>query len=484
VSVIGVVLATVVVAATSVHLPVSSTHAGAQAAVDRGLFLYYAYDGDDAAREFAQAAALDSRLAMAYWGIALANGPDLNTPMSAKRFNDARNAIARAVALESGASLRERTYIDAIALRFRGAFADWRNDDAAYRQAMMQFARAAHDENAQLLAAEALIESSGLAWKDGVPASQDSRDALELVTDVLKRDPANPMANHLCIHLYDLAADRGPALPCTQRLDAAAFPPAAEHLAHMPAHYWIETGNYAAAISSSNRAYTLLMQRDGSESSLQPAHYGKHDIAVGYSAAMMLGDYAVAQRWAHRMASVFDESFDALTALRFGRYVAAYAASGDQFAGESVHGLAAIHLGRLDDARAIGARLRKGNTAQGYLPQLFLGRLAESDGKFDEAERWIERARTNQHADFSGELIPLFPAEEALGELDLRRGENAPAVAAFRDALDAYPNDPRALFGLATALDAQGERAQAAAARTRFAMEWKGADTNADDALP
>ena len=120
----------------------------------------------------------------------------------------------------------------------------------------------------------------------------------------------------------------------------------------------------------------------------------------------------------------------------------------------------------------------------GYLPQLFLARLAEADGRYAEAELWIERSRTNQRADFAGELIPLVPAGEALGDLRLRHGDTSGAIAAFTDVLAAYPNDPRALFGLARALQANGETAQAAATRARFEKEWEGADTSVDDALP
>ena len=49
---LAVVLAAVA-AATSAHMPVSTSDAAAQAAFDRGLFLYYAYNGDEAAKEFA-----------------------------------------------------------------------------------------------------------------------------------------------------------------------------------------------------------------------------------------------------------------------------------------------------------------------------------------------------------------------------------------------------------------------------------------------
>ncbi len=483
-SLIAVALAALLPVATSVHLPVSTVNPQAQAAVDRGLFLYYAYNGDDAARSFERASALDPRLAMALWGVALASGPDLNTPMTAQRFERGAQAIRQAASLAAGASPRERQFIAIMARRYRGNFADWPTDDAAYAQGMLKLARESADENARLIAAEALIEAGGLAWRDGALASETSREALEIVAGVLRADPRSAMANHLCVHLYDLAPDRAPARACAQRLDATTFAPEAEHLAHMPAHYWIETGDYSKAVASSDRAFALVAELPGGLDAEHARRYARHDVAVGYSAAMMLGNYSAARTWAQRMAGVFDQDFDAVTALRFGRYEDAYAAKAAAYGYPSVRGWAALRLGRIAQARAIAKEVAGGNTAQGYLPQLFLAEAAAADGRRDDAARWIARARDIQRADFSGELIPLFPADEVFGALALRQGDFAGAVSAFTSALAGYPNDPRALYGLATALAAQGQAAQAAATRARFQAEWKGADTGITGALP
>jgi hypothetical protein len=482
VTLLAVVLAAV--AAASAHLPVSTPNPQAKAAFDRGLFLYYAYNGDDSVRDFTQAATLDSRLAMAYWGIALAQGPDLNTPITQERFTAAADGIRKATAMDGDASALERGLIAAMALRYKGTFSDWASDDQAYRNAMLALAESSHDENVALLAAEALLEHGGLEWSNGTLADPGSRTALQLVDGVLHDDASSVIANHLCIHLYDLAPDRTPALACAKALDATTFSPGAEHLAHMPAHYWIETGDYAAALRSSDRAYALMQQLQADADSVHTQHYEKHDAAVGYSAAMMLGNYADALRWSERMTAAFGQSFVALTALRFGRYDVAYAAAGNQFAGKSVRGLAALQLGHNDEAVALAKRVAASDSAPGYLPQLFLARLAEAQGNAEDAQRRLERARANQQTGLGGELIPWLPAGEALGTFALRRGDNAGAVTAFRATLQAYPNDPRALYGLSQALSAQSNAADAAAARSQYQEMWKGADTPVADALP
>src|ERR1700674_2457994 len=65
------------------HHPVSTKNAQAQAFFDQGLRQIYAFNHDEAARSFQRAAELDPKLAMAYWGIAEAVGPNYNDPASA-----------------------------------------------------------------------------------------------------------------------------------------------------------------------------------------------------------------------------------------------------------------------------------------------------------------------------------------------------------------------------------------------------------------
>jgi tetratricopeptide (TPR) repeat protein len=284
------------------------------------------------------------------------------------------------------------------------------------------------------------------------------------------------MANHLCIHAGDEASNHARAVPCAQHLDAMTFVPKAEHLAHMPAHVWIETGDYAKAIASSERAYALfgLLKSDTARN---PAHdrLEDHDVYVGYAAAMMLGNYAEAGVWSARTSTAFDLPLGAFTALRFARYQEAYTLTETpQFRDAAIRGLAALHLRKLDEARAMRSQL--GN-ATGDSTELFLARLAESDGNVAEAYRALDRLAAYQKNSFAGEMIPFWPALAARGGLSLRQHDYAKAAAAFRQDLAAYPRDPRALFGLAAALDGLGDAPGAQAARAAFTEAWAGSDT-------
>src|SRR6266481_3827413 len=104
----------------SLHHPVTTKTNStlAQHFFDQGLTLVYAFNHDEAADSFRQAAQLDPNLAMAYWGIALSLGPNINQPEDTDRGKIAYAAIVKAKSLESNASAPERQYIDALALRY------------------------------------------------------------------------------------------------------------------------------------------------------------------------------------------------------------------------------------------------------------------------------------------------------------------------------------------------------------------------------
>jgi len=81
------------------HHPASTNNAQAQQFFDQGLRQIYAFNHDEAARSFQRAADLDPQLAMAYWGVAEAVGPNYNDPASDDRFAAAHTAIQKAVDL-------------------------------------------------------------------------------------------------------------------------------------------------------------------------------------------------------------------------------------------------------------------------------------------------------------------------------------------------------------------------------------------------
>ena len=134
-------------------------NAQAQQFFDQGLRQIYAFNHDEAARSFQRAADLDPKLAMAYWGVAEAVGPNYNDPASDDRFAAAHTAIQKAVDLSGSASPAEQAYIKAMALRFPAdPKADRRQAAEAYHRAMREVVKQFPDD----LDAATLFAESGM----------------------------------------------------------------------------------------------------------------------------------------------------------------------------------------------------------------------------------------------------------------------------------------------------------------------------------
>jgi hypothetical protein len=118
--------------------PVSTKSAMAQRYFDQGLTLIYAFNHAEAIRSFKEAARNDADLAMAYWGEALATGPNINDAATeAEREKGAYEATQRAVEHRAKASAVEQALIDALAKRFSHPSGENRDQRMqAYAQAM------------------------------------------------------------------------------------------------------------------------------------------------------------------------------------------------------------------------------------------------------------------------------------------------------------------------------------------------------------
>src|ERR1043165_7407905 len=97
--------------------PVSTKNAQAQLFMNQGLNLSSAFNHAEAGRAYREAARLDPNLAIAYWGEALALGPNINAPMDPANEPKALEAIQKAIAMKAKASPRERALIDALTYR-------------------------------------------------------------------------------------------------------------------------------------------------------------------------------------------------------------------------------------------------------------------------------------------------------------------------------------------------------------------------------
>src|SRR5207302_4286710 len=185
--------------------PVSTKNAQAQLFMNQGLNLSYAFNHAEAGRAYREAARLDPNLAMAYWGEALALGPNINAPMDPAVEPKALAAIQKSVALKANASTREQALIDALTNRYSGRPEDRRARDVAYADAMrkvhLQFP---DDDDISMLYVESVMDLRpwGYWTRDGLPYERTA-EVVALTEKVIARNPQHPGALHLYIHLME-----------------------------------------------------------------------------------------------------------------------------------------------------------------------------------------------------------------------------------------------------------------------------------------
>ncbi len=130
---------TLVTGLGDLHHPVSTKNPQAQQFFDQGLRFIYAFNHDEAARSFQHAGELDPKLAMAFWGVAEAVGPNYNDPADPDRYKHAHDAVQKAVDLSADASTSDQAYIQALAKRFPAdPNSDLKKAAEDYRDAMRQ----------------------------------------------------------------------------------------------------------------------------------------------------------------------------------------------------------------------------------------------------------------------------------------------------------------------------------------------------------
>ena len=136
------------------------------------------------------------------------------------------------------------------------------------------------------------------------------------------------------------------------------------------------------------------------------------------------------------------------------------AATGQQSIREVVDAVLTLaQAGRLDEAEKL-CRGRLAGSPDDVNLVAVLGAVLTRQGEYDEAQGYLERAT---------ELEPRFAKPyEDLGALYLETNRPAAAIAAFEAAVRLDPRAASAFYGLATALEREGRREEAEAARARF----------------
>lgn len=494
---------------------VTTTSPMAQRYFDQGLNWAYAFNHDEAIRSFEQAVAYDPNCAMAYWGIALCNGPHINNPaMSPDRSAAAWAALQKAKILKSRVSPVERDLITALEARYaERAPADRTGLDAAYAVAMATvWEKHPDDDDVGTLYAESMMDLHpwDLWTQDGRP-KQDTEKIVAQLETVLKMAPENPGANHLYIHAVE-AAEPARAIASADRL--RKLMPASGHMLHMPSHIYVLTGRWREAAKQNERAIVI----DADYRAISPKQgfyrlYMMHNHHMLSFASMMSGRDALALETARAVVGSMPEDFkrenaafvdpymgaayDALK--RFGRWDemiaepppaeylpitnamyhfnrgVAYAAKGDIANAERER---TVFQAKCNDVPADAMMaINKAHDVLAIADRFLDGEIAFRKGEIDTSVADLRAA-----AALEDKLIYTEPPEwvqpvrHTLGAVLLSAGRHEEAAETYRRDLKKWPENGWSLYGLSRCMELADNAPMAAEYQKRFRAVWAGAD--------
>jgi len=506
---------TLVTGLGDLHHPVSTHNLEAQKFFDQGLRFIYAFNHDEAARSFQHAAELDPKLAMAYWGVAEAVGPNYNDPADPDRYKHAHDAVQKAVDLSSAATPSEQAYIQAMAKRFPAdPSSDLKKAAEDYRDAMREVAKQFPDDlDAATLFAESgmNLHPWGLWHQDGTPEA-GTEEIVATLESVIKRDPNHLGAIHYYIHAVEASNNPDRALAGANKL--AALAPGAGHIVHMPAHIYIRTGDYEAAVKTNEKAAEVdraYIKETGAQG-IYPMMYYSHNLHFVAMCGAMNGRYMEARKNADLLVANVGphvkempplEGFMTIpiaVEIRFHHWndLLKMPAPDPAMKATSVfwhfgRGLALAGTGKIADAEA---EYKIVSEAEAATPPDVIFQMPINNKTKDIlkiAENVLGAKIAIAKKDTAGAISMLrdavaiqdklnygeppdwfYPVRENLGGALLMSGDAAGAEKVFREDLDRNPRNPRSLFGLRQALLAQKRDYDAGFVQKQFDAAWKG----------
>ncbi|MDA1259188.1 MAG: hypothetical protein O3A20_01055 [Planctomycetota bacterium] len=498
------------------HRTITTDAPTAQQWFDQGMQLLYGFNHDEATRSFREAARLDPRAAMPWWGVAYANGIHVNNAEMSEEANaDAFEAAQQALQRLDDESPVEHALVRAVAQRYAWPVPEDRKPlDQAYADAMeLVWQSFPHDADVGTLFAEALMNLQ--PWDYWTLDKQPKGRAEEIVATlerVLSFAPNHPGALHFHIHALEASAHPERAEPSADRLQSRL--PGSGHIVHMPSHIYVNTGRFAEAAEANERA----IASDAAYFKKAPAPrfyslYYVHNIHFLAYAAMMQGRYETAITAARRIETDIPREF-----------LVGFAPMADGFMSTALHvmirfgkwkqvleepefedfqllshaqrryarAVAFANLGNVAEARAelaafdaAAAAIPEGwylgvNPTSQVMPiarSMALGEILWHEGRRDDAFRSLREAVAAQDQLVYDEPPGwMQPTRHALGALLLAGGRAAEAETVFREQLERIKGDPWALLGLEQALRALGKTAEADAVATHVHHAWSAAD--------
>ncbi|WP_370178164.1 hypothetical protein [Alteriqipengyuania sp.] len=497
-------------------LPLDGMEPEAKRYFEQGIAFTYGFNHAAAIRSFGRAAEIDPDCALCWWGIALANGPNINSGMSDAQNRAALEALEKSKDLSRTADPDVRMLILAQGARYSAdPEADRASLNRGYAKSMLVLAQQNPDSDdlAALAAEAAMTTTPWNYWDEAGEPRPLIAEAVALLEKVMARNPAHPQAPHLYIHLLEL--------PDPTRAEAAAdmlrehAPKGLAHLVHMPAHIYYRLGRYGDSIDANAEAVVAeeAYLREVGDDGLVRYGYYPHNVHFLLASAQMMGDVHTIVTQTAKLERILDTDTGRQLYWVQAIYAAPYFAYAQYSSPEAIlaltdeeHPLAyvdamrhyarAVAFAQTHDPEAVDAEIAamealmasNGVTemvANGFPSDTILqvaievarGRAAMASGRAEDAIAHFAKAAELQDAiPYSEPPFWYYPVEQSLGAAYYQAGRYAEAKQAFRAALFEAPNSALALYGLERTERKLGNRLEAQAARMAFDKVWRGED--------
>src|SRR3954452_7076904 len=487
--------------------------------VAQGIRFLYGSSHGAAIRSFEQAIKLDPTCAMAYWGIAYANGPHVNFPLVPPPNAEAAwKNLQLAKQNADKCTPVEKDLIEALSARYANPQPEDRSPlDRAYADAMRKvWQKHPDDADVGALFAESMMDLSPWnQWtKDGSP-NPGTEEIVATLEAVMKLNVNHPFANHLYVHAVEASQHPEKAVAAGDRL--RELQPALAHNVHMPTHVDIRVGQWQKAIDWKARAIDSAIAYHKVSGPPQGLliFYEAHNYHMLAYAALMTGKRELAVKQIKAMvASLPDEfvkdfapmieGFGAMpdeVMVRFGMWDQILAAPQPDkdympYTNAFHHGARAIAFAAKD--KTAEARAEQKLWVQGWakvpegavfhnnpMPAIYTlasamveGEILVREGKTDRGLEKLREAVTLEDAlHYDEPPAWMIPARHVLGAALMRFNKAAEAEQVYRADLARLPDNGWSLFGLAQALRAQGKTDEAGTYQSKFEKVWAKSDT-------
>lgn len=501
------------------RMPVTETNDSARIFFEQGINLYYGFHIIESLASFERATRFDNNFAMAYWGKALAYGPNIND-LGYSASPDALAAMQKAKDLEGNCTEVEKGLIDAMQVRYS---ADTTHSRELLNQQYADAMKKVHAQfpesiDAAVLYADALMVQHPWDLYDasGKPKSW-TPEIVNTLEAVLKKLPKHPGACHYYIHAIEGSDHPEKGLAVANELPSLM--PGVAHLVHMPSHIYIRSGYYNEGIQVNEAAvksyYNYLDQY--SQVANNSPLYLIHNLHMEATCANMDGRYAAAMKASTDCRNSFDSSFMSaggyigtyvqyiymtpfFTQIRFGKWddILNDAAIPESYVYANIlwhygRGMAYARNHDLEHAKDELTAMQKNmddpqlqEHPTAFNPAISGARVAEKilkasialendDSKnaitlFTEATEQEDNMLYNEPKDWP------HPTRQYLGDALIKTGDFLGAEKIFREDLKVNPNNGWSLTGLTTALLMQDKRNESTAMQAKAKKAFERSD--------